>query len=763
MPISESIANIPLYKLNITTRVYNQLCAAGIDTVGKFTSAFNSKTTEMAVLTPKTLKSINQHIKVLSETAEQGIPNWIEYAKVLEIPIIPSDYADGSTPIIALNQVPSIIERALDDERRWYIIERRFEFNGSSKLTLQDLGETFGGLSRQRIDQLWDESIRKIKAVFIQNSFLSESYRVHPEILKIINDIVALLIDRASNGILQNELFEQIQKSFALEIKNTKPVIFLLLELCDFDCIDFGNSDLQPIWGKFDKKTRKVYETAIPKIDKLLTIETVHPQKDFDVLRLINKSMSKNAKLMPSDIKLAIELCSSVEKRKDGMYWGKFEFLKGRANQVERLLLEKSKTVSIDVLVREINHRLVLLGARKANSRNVLNQVSGDDRFIKIGKSGQWGLKTWEHIDTGNIVELMEEFFIQKNKPATVDEIYEYVSGKRPVERSSIIMYLSTKSVFAKHDRTQWKLAKWNEPDGDMWGLDQVASFVEGIFKKNRTKVLEYKVVKQALMDAAGLSAKQAQGMLNINPVIVTHWDEHRKIYATLQENYQEKLAKVKSYGLRKTNATLGEKIGDRIKEIVSSSPNGQILLSELVKKLRKEFTFNNRPEPYGYVQRQDAVEVISLPNQRQKMCRIKETPRFLQVEKISNLQLQEKVKRAVGFLNLENVDVGLFLLSKEFESVLLTYLLQAEKRGKIVNPTPGKWKSLDEMINFISKEGLVTDKATLHYLRQKRNDRAHGTMPSLDERQLMMNNLQIVTSLYIDYIKFFDDLTNAL
>lgn len=763
MPINEGVANIPLSKLNITTRVYNQLCSAGIDTVGKFTSAFKSKTTEMAVLTPKTLKLINRHVKILYETAEQGFPNWIEYAKVLEIPIIPSDYAPSSTANIVLNQIPSIIESVLDDERRWYIIERRFEFNGSSKLTLQDLGETFGGLSRQRINQLGDESIRKIKAVFIQSSFLGKSYRVHPEILEIINSIVTFLIERASSGIMQNELFEQIQQSFELDIKNIKPVIFLLLELCDFDRIDFGDSDLHPVWGKFDKKSRQIYETAILKIDKLLTIETVYPQKDFDVLRLINKSMPKNGKLMPSDIKLAIELCSSVEKRKDGLYWGKFEFLKGRANQVERLLLERSQTVSIDVLVREINHRLVLLGARKANSRNVLNQVSGDDRFIKIGKSGQWGLKTWEHIDTGNIVELMEEFFIQKNKPATADEIYEYVSSKRPVERSSIIMYLSTKNIFVKHDRTLWKLAKWNEPDGDMWGLDQVASFIEGVFKKNRTKVLEYKIVKQALMNAAGVSAKQAQGMLNINSVIVTHRDEHKKIYATLQENYQEKLAKVKSYGLRKTNVTLGEKIGDRIKEIVRSSPNGQILLSELVKKLRKEFVFNNRPEPYGYIQRQDAVEVISLPNQRQKICRIKEAPRFLQIEKISNLQLQEKVKRAVGFLNLENVDVGLFLLSKEFESVLLTYLLQAEKCGKIENPTPGKRKSLDEMINFIAKEELVTDKATLHYLRQKRNDRAHGTMPSLNERQLMMNNLQIVTNLYIDYIKLFDDLTNAL
>jgi len=39
-------------------------------------------------------------------------------------------------------------------------------------------------------------------------------------------------------------------------------------------------------------------------------------------------------------------------------------------------------------------------------------------------------------------------------------------------------------------------MKKWNEPDGEMWGIDQVASFVEDFFKKNKAKVLEYKIVK---------------------------------------------------------------------------------------------------------------------------------------------------------------------------------------------------------------------------------------------------------------------------
>jgi len=763
--IAESIANISLSQLNITTRSYNPLKTAGISTIGQFLNAYDDSSID-SVLTPKTYKVIYQHIQVLIETSNQGIPDWLAYSRQLQIPVIPESYVSESSSNNILKDIPSIVNQVLGDERRWYIIERRFEFNNTAKLTLQDLGESFGGVSRQRIDQIWDESIIKLRSVLIEHNFKGEPYRIHPEILEFIEKIISFLNENVSSGILENRLFDSLEHSFDLQIKTARPVLFLLLELCGFDCLDFGVSDLNPIWGKFDKTNRRIYEIAIPQIDKLLTVETVHPQKEFDVLRLINKSMPKNSKLLPSDIKMAIELCSSVEKRDDGLYWGKFEYLKGRGNQAERLLLENAPhTMSIDSIVREINHRLVLLGTKKANHRNVANQISKNERFANIEKSGQWGLSTWEHIDTSSIVELMEEFFARKNKPATTDEIYEYVSSKRPVEKSSVTMYLTTKEQFSKHDRLHWKMKKWNEPDGEMWGIDQVASFVEDFFKKNKAKVLEYKIVKQALMDEAGLTSKQAQGMLNINPVIETYWDDHRKIFATLQENYHDKLLHVKTFGLRKGNTTLGEKISERIKEIINASPDKQILLSELVKRLRKEFKFNNRPEPYGYVQRAEFVEVIELPNQRQKNCRIKvnENLQFPQIDKISNIELKDKVKRAMGFLNLENVDIGLFLLSKEFESTLLMYLLQAEKRGKITNPTPGKWKSLDEMINFISKEGLVTDKATLHYLRQKRNDRAHGTMPSIEERQLMMNNLQVVTNLYIDYIKFFDDRTNAL
>jgi hypothetical protein len=104
--------------------------------------------------------------------------------------------------------------------------------------------------------------------------------------------------------------------------------------------------------------------------------------------------------------------------------------------------------------------------------------------------------------------------------------------------------------------------------------------------------------------------------------------------------------------------------------------------------------------------------------------------------------------------------------LGREFETTLKAFLIVAYGKGKLVNTPGGKSPDqlkLVEMIACLKNNGIVTDDATLSYLRQARNDRAHGSTPTLAERRLLMNNAQHLASLYIDYIKFFSDLVQAL
>ncbi len=150
------------------------------------------------------------------------------------------------------------------------------------------------------------------------------------------------------------------------------------------------------------------------------------------------------------------------------------------------------------------------------------------------------------------------------------------------------------------------------------------------------------------------------------------------------------------------------------------------------------------------------------------KICSIKGTKitlAFPQVTNIATFDLRQKVARTLSFLNEENVDIGLFLLSKEFEATLKNYLLTANMKGKVqisVKNPPDRWK-LEQMIEWVKKSGIITDHAVLNYLRQTRNDRAHGSKPSPAEKRILMMGIQYLANLYIDYIKLLDDLTRDL
>jgi hypothetical protein len=517
-------------------------------------------------------------------------------------------------------------------------------------------------------------------------------------------------------------------------------------------------------------------------------------------------------------------------------------------SQVERILLESGWPMDIGEIAREINHRLVPLGHRQLVETNLSNQVSVDGRFAPIGRSGKWGLKSWQHVDTKSILALMEECLITHNKPTTIDEIYEYVVERRPVSKNSIIRYLSTeKEHFARASLTTWGLTEWaSSTEIVAWNKEQVAEFVASIFRSNKAKELDYKMLKEALMEKASISAKQAQGLLNHNPAIktrgTTSWGGER--IAVFQPNYKALLAHEKIHSRRQMvslrqqviesvhnilgvlpgkqmsmtelieqlhkqlgcpkstlyayfttmdsiekiedpdshiklcrlrdshnstkSGTLRQQVSESVRAILEAAPNKQMSLAELITHLQKEYDCP-KATLYQYIANLDYIERLDIPNSNAKICHIKDAYRlnlFPQVQHIADLNLKEKVERALPFLTEENVDIGLFLLSKEFEATLKTYFINASSKGKLsklpAGKTPNNW-NLISMVDCARDNDIISDHATFHYLRQTRNDRAHGTMPSLAERQLLMKSIQYIAGLYIDYIKFLDDLIQNL
>jgi hypothetical protein len=765
--IPQETKSLPLGVLHLPSRSHNPLERMGITTLGDLFSLSDSELGVIPKLGTTNLRRI-QDIKsqFLDSIAESGSVNWFQFWKISGIEIIPHDFDEFTPENKIIGELPSIIQEILaqnTDERLWFILQRRLGLEGTEKLTLEELGLAFG-LTRERVRQLEASALNELRGVLIEDDYKNKTYHVHPNILKAVRRLSEMVTDRAGQATLESSLLNQIQHSFNVHPDAIKPSLYLVLNLSGLLKLDFNRGDLQPVWGKFGTPEARSIQNSIERLDKLMTEEHTLPLSEIDILVQINKGVRKRNRLSLDQLKKLLNLCSSIEVHKSGFYWGKFGHLVGRGNQVERVLFEHGEPVHITKITREINHRLTLHGKRIVNPRNLANQMSNDNRFVPIGRSGEWGLSSWS-VDTGTIVEQMKLYFIARNEPATADEIYSYVSERRPVRKGSVEAYLTFQEDFAKVDRIRWGLAEWSEvKDAQNWNPEQVGQFVEELFRKNRSRKLKYQIIKQALMEASGVKNRQAQGLLNINPVIRTERDETGELYAIFQPKYRELLDNAGGARFTRKKKTLRVLVDETVRKILETSPGNQIALSELVNLLVEKYKKRDKTF-YHYISDLDFIEKFTIPDTRKVMCRFKQEDSslpFPQVDVIQTAELRQKVGRALTFLNENDVDISLFLLSKEFEATLKCYLITGQSKGEFLD-LPSNRLSLDGMINFIKSRGIITDQSVLHFLRQKRNDRAHGTMPVTEERKMMMKHAQTTAGMYIDYIKYLDDLTYDL
>jgi len=494
------------------------------------------------------------------------------------------------------------------------------------ELTLEELGNAYS-LSTEPIRQIEEKALRVLEDVLIAQHYAGKNYHVHPLVPQIA-DAMRDIIDKEPSGlILETRLLECVHQRLNIDPEKPKSCLLLLLSLIGGRRIFLYYPNAIPIWGYIERGQRKVLESRIKRLDDFLTRETILPQFEIDIRVRLNRRVKKSEQAMPAELTWLIDLCSTVERREDGSVWGKFECLKGRGNQVERILVEAGEPQSLAKIVRTTNHRLVPLGQGRVTERNISNLLIGDDRFVSQGRSGQWGLQSWSHIDTKSILTLMEDCLIILNKPATVDEIFRYVSERRPVSKNSIQRYLSEKEAFARIGRTTWGLAKWSDvTDKDIWNKEQVADFIASVFKSNKAKELSYKVLKEALMEKAAISAKQAQGLLNRNPVIKTRsaasWDSER--IAVFQPNYKAVLAdaKIPSSGKK---VSLKQQVEERVHDILEAAPDKQMAMPELMKLLQTQLGSPLRTV-YNYVLDMNSIERLEVPGSRTRVCRLKDS-----------------------------------------------------------------------------------------------------------------------------------------
>lgn len=772
--LPKDVKHLSLGHLHLPLRTYNTLTRANILTIGNLLTAINTRLLlGLQGLGSDSVVIMKNALATLAETIDANNEiNWIDYYNRQKIIVIPNNYKDDTSPAEHVKQLTDLVKEILiqdDDDRDWRVIQRRFGLNGTKKLTLEQLGEGFG-LTRERVRQIERKAILELRSVLIENQYSGRAYHVHPKILTTVKFLFDTLATQTKEYILETDLFELVQQALGTEISKSRPIFVLLFTINSMNRIEFNDPDLVAVWEQMVSDQREILERVVTRLDNLLTRDVATPMEEFDILRSINKDLPKDKKLTPLQLRRFVELCSTIEQRDDGLFWGKFEYLKSRGNQVERLLVEADKPMSITDLTRVINSKLVIHGRRKLTERNLANQLPHDDRFMPIGRSGDWALKSWKHIDTSNVITLMERYLHEQNEPATTEEIFEYVNSLRSVSAGSIKLYLSNeRKLFQRADRIRWGLASWSETQNAVtWSPEQVADFVATLFKKYKTNELEFKVVREALMNESGVSSKQAVGMLTANPVITTRKGiKSNERFAVFQPSYKSDLA---TFGARFTRkqTTQREKLEEIVHQQLETALGFQIPLSEIILLLTSKHGFNNKTA-YLYLRQAESIEPLIVPGTRTKICRLKDKQglSFPQLSSITDTSLRESIEKAILDLNEENIDLGLFQLGREFEVVIKKSLARGSSKGKIALSTAlgrdsNKWK-LANMVDCSKDNGLITDLGVTNLLRQERNNRAHGSRPSLAERRALVNAAQYIAGMYIDYIILFEEFFNTL
>jgi hypothetical protein len=710
---------------------------------------------------PAGIQSISEAISSLSGAIDNGDEvNWLKYCAKQGIRILPASYRQGSSTETITKTLSKTIPEVLRydaDDRRWRIVQRRFGLDNTEKLTLDELGTAYG-LTRERVRQIEKSALDELRDVLLENNYSGKSYHVHPDVGIFVRAVFLDVAALAKDFVLETELLDIAQRKAGADSEPYAPVLALLFELFGMGRIHLDNPDLVPVWEFMETKHRAMAEEAISLIDAVLSREKPIPMDEFDLLFIVNSKLPKSKHLTVLQLLKFTELCSSAERTSDGLVQSRFEHIKGRSNQVARILWEANTPLHKKDVVREMNKRLIAAGKTKVSLATLTNHTMRDERFVAFGRSGHWGLANWEHATSSTITELMEESLIALNRPATVEEIYSYVAVRRPASVSSIKIYLAAGGNFRKADRTRWGLSTWKETrDALTWRPEQVAAFVEDLFRKLRSNEVEFTILRQALMEAANVTSQQARGMLGVNPVITTRREaKPLKIYAVFVPDYKRNWA---SNRLRvgRNKETMLQKTERTVKNVLSAEPNNLMELSRLASILERKHGFVKRAA-YGYISKMAFLEKIDLPGSSRRICRLKagQTGTFPQTTKINSLDPNKatQASRALENLNVHNVDIGLFMLGRLFEDTLRDYMVFAEK-VRAYPVSPNNYSKLNNMIDWVKSQNIISDSSALHFLRQERNARAHNSPPSLGERQVLLNSATWVASMYLDYIVF--------
>lgn len=348
----------------------------------------------------------------------------------------------------------------------------------------------------------------------------------------------------------------------------------------------------------------------------------------------------------------------------------------------------------------------------------------------------------------------------EKNSPLHVSDIKTEISHRlavvdmhEKIPSRSIQQQLVSDSRFLPIGRSgQWVLAGW-----EGYSKDSILSLIEELFNLRKSavtlnEVFEYVVSKRPDASINSIKIYLTNGNLKENRFIKVSKDR----YELSEWGGKAISKKVIPKKIVRKSPTLEQTIQNEILSYLTTRSNQESLVRTLAEHVMQS-TGCIRPTFYAYLAKMK--NVVKYNDNKNLKCRLIQDQvitsshlQFPQIKNISDHVLRENLERAIKNLNLEYVDLGLFSLGRIFEAELKSYL-QAARAKKVLAVTSADLEKLALMIDCLERNKVINEKHVLTFLRQDRNERAHGKIPSTEEREQLLQDAPHSAGLFIQYI----------
>lgn len=657
-----------------------------------------------------------------------------------------------------------------EKDRNTDIIKKRFCLKGENFYTLEEIGDYYD-ISRERVRQIEANTISNLRKV-LSGAALQSGVAASDTVILEYEGLKQELYEQ-DYILVENDVLRNIEERFCLsESAVVLNVVPLVLELLGYfklpNKINGYPGEILSCWCLSESFDRRSIENVLKALKKYRP--RAERIKIFDLI--VKAKREQGEKIGKELLHLILKVCPDFQIVDEDTIEVRFYCLPSLAEKAFRVLERSNEPKHFNDILREINFRLSESGAEKfSNDRAMTNQMASDKRFVAIGKSGFWALSDWGDISTKPITELMELFFHQKNKPQKIDDIFGYVSSKRPgVTRQSIVTYLYDKPQFIRTGEGEYSLSSWGGKSASRVRVNgesinsNIKDAIEEIFISNDT--IRNSDLVRAIKDKTSASdATIRKAIKSCQEIEVV--DKSGKSNLLICNDIR-----LTSLSTKKPRTLLREKVQEEVMAIMKERQGKKIQKIKLYEEVAKKVDCL-RPTFYAYLS--EMTDIKQYNKGGKYFCQmdydevVPPTIPYLDLSPLENCSDAETVSniiKATDKLNDKDVDVGLFELGRIFENTLKKYLSLAKEQRKL-SVTRKDMERLVSMIDCIERNKKdIPVKFKPHHLtllREDRNLRAHGNMPSETERLIILAKCPFIVEMYIDYIvKFSVQLTSA-